>query len=164
MIQKSLFHERMWKSCSSDVGVVRKTYGRDRHHVITKAISLHRRDIQTMFYDRIMYHTKIPSWTILGGVGWDLRYELDRSHQYNVSLRLIKETCSFHYFFCNVCRDDPELDGYSDWYHQMIGYTNVLERDHKKFVSIWKHVRISICKMTTDMKGRNPSTRRNVPE
>ena len=34
----------------------------------------------------------------------------------------------------------------------MIGYTNVFERDKKKFVSSWKHVRISICKKTTDMK------------
>ena len=29
---------------------------------------------------------------------------------------------------------------------------NVLEREKKKFVSSWKHVRISIYKMTTDMK------------
>ena len=34
----------------------------------------------------------------------------------------------------------------------MTEYMNVLERDKKKFVSRWKHVRISIYKMTTDMK------------
>ena len=35
----------------------------------------------------------------------------------------------------------------------MTGYTKVFERDKKKFVSSWKHVRISIYKMTTDMKN-----------
>ena len=34
----------------------------------------------------------------------------------------------------------------------MMRYTKVFERDKKKFVSSWKHVRISIHKMTTDMK------------
>ena len=34
----------------------------------------------------------------------------------------------------------------------MIGYTKVCERDEKKFVSTWKHVKISICQKTTDMK------------
>ena len=31
-------------------------------------------------------------------------------------------------------------------------YTKVFERDKKKFVSSWKHVKISICQKTTDMK------------
>ena len=41
---------------------------------------------------------------------------------------------------------------YPDWYQKMMGYTKVFERDKKKFVSRWKHVRISICQKTTDMK------------
>ena len=62
------------------------------------------------------------------------------------------QVCPFHYFFCNEKRSHYELGEYPDWYQKMLGYTKVFERDKKKFVSSWKHVRISIHKMTTDTK------------
>ena len=68
LIRKFWFRERVSKRCSSDKVVARETYNRDRHHVITKTISLRRRDIQTMNYNRIMYRTENPSLTILDGV------------------------------------------------------------------------------------------------
>ena len=58
----------MSKRCDSDIVLIRETYGRDRHHVITKTISLRRRDIETMNYNRIMYRTENPSLTILDEV------------------------------------------------------------------------------------------------
>ena len=148
--QEVVIRERVSKRCSSDIVVIRETYGRDRHHVITKKTSLRRRDIQTMKTNRIMYHSKNPSLTILDGVMISKWVRSISSVQCIITT--IEETCPFHYFFCNVCRHNPELDEYTDWYQKMRGYTKVFERDKKKFVSSWKHVRISFYKMTTDMK------------
>ena len=93
---------------------------------------------------------RIRRWRFL--TEWSLWNESDRCHQNNGLYRLFKKECPFHYFFCDVFRHYPELDEYPGRYPKMMGYTKVFERDKKKFVSSWKHVRISIHKMTTDMK------------
>ena len=140
--QEVLIRERVSKRCSSDIFVIRELYGRDRHHVITKTISLRRRDIETMNYNRIMYRTENPSLTNLDGVAISIWVRSISSVQCIITT--IKETCPLNYFFCNVCRLHLELDEWVDWYQEMMGYTKVFERDKKKFVSSWKHVRISI--------------------
>ena len=66
--QEVLIRERVSKRCGSDIVLIRETYGRDRHQDITKTISLRRRDIETMNYNRIMYRTESPSLTILDEV------------------------------------------------------------------------------------------------